>query len=123
MHTSVTLACCVRVCLAGSAGVGASPLDVIPGLYVCGWLKRGPTGIIGTNLTDAEETVHSIAMDAAGFDASAPGRTALQALLRQRGVAVVDWQAWEQLDAAEVAAGQALGATRVKHVSVAAMAG
>lgn len=91
-------------------------------MYVCGWLKRGPTGIIGTNLTDAEETVHSIAMDVAGFDASAPGRIALQALLRQRGVAVVDWQAWEQLDAAEVAAGQALGAARVKHVSVAAMA-
>jgi adrenodoxin-NADP+ reductase len=29
----------------------------MPGMYVCGWLKRGPTGIIGTNLTCAEETV------------------------------------------------------------------
>lgn len=103
-------------------GVGVSQPDVIPALYVCGWLKRGPTGIIGTNLTDAEETVHSIAMDAAGFNTSAPGRAALQGLLRQRGVAVVDWQAWEKLDAVEVAAGQALGAARVKHVSATAAA-
>lgn len=99
------------------AGVGAAASDVIPGLYVCGWLKRGPTGIIGTNLTDAEETVHSIALDHLKLDSSAPGRPALQGLLQQRGVQSVDWQSWEQLDAAEVAAGQAVGAARVKHVS------
>jgi adrenodoxin-NADP+ reductase len=91
--------------------------DVIPALYVCGWLKRGPTGIIGTNLTDAEETVHSIAMDRPKLDLSAPGRPALQVLLRQRDVQPVDWPSWEQLDAAEVAAGQAVGAARVKHVN------
>lgn len=42
-----------------SKGVGASgaPAEAVPGLYVVGWLKRGPTGIIGTNSIDAEETV------------------------------------------------------------------
>lgn len=90
----------------------------MPALYVCGWLKRGPTGIIGTNLTDAEDTVTSIAEDEGGFDWSAPGRKALLALLQQRGVRAVDWQAWEQLDAHEVAAGQSVGAARVKQTAV-----
>ena len=98
------------------AGVGSS--DVIPALYVCGWLKRGPTGIIGTNLVDAEDTVNSIAMDEGSFDRKAPGRTALQALLQQRSVRVVDWEGWEQLDADEVTAGQSVGASRVKQTSV-----
>jgi adrenodoxin-NADP+ reductase len=99
-------------------GVGAAAADVVPGLYVCGWLKRGPTGIIGTNLTDAEETVHSITQDEAAFNWAAPGRAALQAVLQQRGVRVVGWSAWEQLNAAEVAAGDAVGAARVKQVMV-----
>lgn len=100
------------------AGVGAAPSDVLPGLYVCGWLKRGPTGIIGTNLTDAEDTVNSIAMDEGSFDWSASGRPALQALLQQRDVQVVDWPAWEQLDQKEVAGGHSVGASRVKFTSL-----
>jgi adrenodoxin-NADP+ reductase len=91
----------------------------VPRLYVCGWLKRGPTGIIGTNLTDAEETVASIAQDEGGFAWSRPGRRALQQLLGQRGVRVVEWEAWRRLDAAELAAGAAAGAVRVKRVAVA----
>lgn len=99
------------------AGPGAAASDVVPALYVCGWLKRGPTGIIGTNLTDAEETVHSIVNDEGSFNQSAAGRHALQALLQQRGVRVVDWTSWERMDAAEVSAGQALAASRAKLVS------
>ncbi|CAI5996164.1 unnamed protein product [Closterium sp. NIES-65] len=51
----------------------ASEARYEPGLYVVGWLKRGPTGIIGTNLIDAEETVSSIAQDATASNA-VPGR-------------------------------------------------
>lgn len=95
----------------------------VPGLYVCGWLKRGPTGIIGTNLTDAEETVAALAADRA---AGAPrwvthggvgGRPFLRTLLSQRCVPVVDLAAWKRLDDVEVAAGIAAGGVpRIKVV-------
>jgi adrenodoxin-NADP+ reductase len=90
----------------------------VPGLYVCGWLKRGPTGIIGTNLTDAEETVHSIAQDEGALRWNSPGWPALQQLLQQRGVRAVTWDAWQRLDAHEVAEGQRAGAVRAKCVAV-----
>lgn len=44
-----------------SASASGAPAAEVPGLYVVGWLKRGPTGIIGTNLIDAEETVRAAA--------------------------------------------------------------
>lgn len=77
------------------------------GLYVCGWLKRGPTGIIATNLYCAEETVASISEDVhQGEIASAstlpkPGRQGLLQLLDNRGVRVVPFSAWEKIDSEE----------------------
>lgn len=100
------------------AGVGAA--DAVPGLYVCGWVKRGPTGIIGTNLMDAEETVAAITRDSNSIRAlgGGGGRAGLAALLRDRGVRVVDYAAWERLQAYEVEAGQAAGAPRIKVVEL-----
>ncbi|WIA12056.1 hypothetical protein OEZ85_012135 [Tetradesmus obliquus] len=98
-------------------GVGAAADSTVPGLYVCGWLKRGPTGIIGTNLTDAEETVASMAQDYAMISqapTAAAGGAGLQQLLQSRSVAVVDYAAWEQLNAHEVNQGQQQGSVRVK---------
>lgn len=83
--------------------------------YVVGWIKRGPTGVIGTNKSDAKETVATLRADvearppAAGHD-----REALTALLAGRGVGVVTWQGWQAIDAAEAALGAAAGRTRVK---------
>ncbi|KAG6743153.1 hypothetical protein POTOM_054099 [Populus tomentosa] len=77
------------------------------GLYVCGWLKRGPTGIIATNLYCAEETVASISEDVhQGEIASAstlpkPGRQGLLQLLDNRRVRVVPFSAWEKIDSEE----------------------
>jgi adrenodoxin-NADP+ reductase len=108
------------MCLA--TGVGSPDLD--PGLYVCGWVKRGPTGIIGTNLTDAEETVACLVADrdallkAAAGPAGPGGWQQLEPLLQQRGVQVVDWGGWGKIDAAEVAAGQQLGKVREKMAEV-----
>jgi hypothetical protein len=65
--------------------------------------------------------VYSIVNDEGSFNQSAAGRPALQALLQQRGVRVVDWKTWEKMDAAEVSAGQALGASRLKLVSLSCM--
>ncbi|GIL84169.1 hypothetical protein Vretimale_15819 [Volvox reticuliferus] len=97
------------------------------GLYVVGWLKRGPTGIIGTNLVDAEETVDSLAGDAEALlragemshgSAGPPGAAGLEALLRQRGVRVVGWRRWRLLDEHELAAGRAAGRVREKVTEV-----
>ena len=88
---------------------------VAPGEYVAGWIKRGPSGVIGTNKHDATETVHSLLQDAPGL----PRREVRDAngiidLLHQRGVRVVPWQGWEAIEALEIAAGQRRGARQVK---------
>ncbi|CAI7780840.1 unnamed protein product [Closterium sp. NIES-53] len=98
-----------------------------PGLYVVGWLKRGPTGIIGTNLIDAEETVSSIAQDATAnglisstpFDTNASKRGGLEllALLKQRACPFVTFEDWVKIDAEEIRRGMASGRVREKIVS------
>ena len=82
---------------------------VVPGQYVAGWIKRGPTGIIGTNKKDAAATVASLLADAQAGALPSPGRPGgIEALLAERGVAVVGTGGWRAIDAAE----RALGATR-----------
>ena len=94
------------------------------GLFVCGWLKRGPSGIIGTNLVDAEQTVDTMVQQQGTFTAvegkkGAPyGREGLRNVLKQRGVDVIDFQAWEAIDAEEVRRGAALGKPREKVTDV-----
>ena len=81
----------------------------LPGVYVAGWIKRGPTGIIGTNKKDAVQTVACLledAADPAAWTATAPGPEAVDAALA--GGAVVGTDGWRRIDAAE----RALGATR-----------
>lgn len=83
----------------------------VPGEYVAGWIKRGPTGIIGTNKKDAAATVASLLADARDGRlplAADPDPGSVDALLAGRGVEVVDAGGWHRIDAAEVA----LGATR-----------
>ncbi|MFI7387347.1 FAD-dependent oxidoreductase [Streptomyces sp. NPDC049813] len=81
---------------------------VAPGVYVAGWIKRGPTGFIGTNKTCAQETVASLLADfAAGRLAEPAGGTDTP-----RHASGLD--AWRAIDAAEQAAGEAQGRPRVK---------
>jgi ferredoxin--NADP+ reductase len=83
--------------------------EPVPGEYVAGWIKRGPTGIIGTNKKDAAATVASLLADVAADalpDATYPG--GIDALLSERGIAVVSTDGWRAIDRAE----RALGATR-----------
>jgi ferredoxin--NADP+ reductase len=87
--------------------------------YAAGWIKRGPSGVIGTNKKDATETVELLLEDArAGVlarahDASGGGE-ALEALLEARGIDFVEYEGWQAIDAAERSAGQPLGRPRVK---------
>jgi len=92
----------------------------VPGSYVAGWIKRGPSGVIGTNKPDAAETVAALLEDAASGALPTPTEPAddLPRLLRARGVEVVDWSDWQALDAHETAAGAARGAPRDKLANV-----
>lgn len=92
-----------------------------PGEYTAGWIKRGPSGVIGTNRKDAVDTVALLLSDAReGTLPAAPGgqasREAVDTLLRQKGVDVYTFHDWRVLDAHELAQGQALGRPRAKVV-------
>jgi ferredoxin--NADP+ reductase len=100
--------------------------DPVPRLYVAGWIKRGPTGVIGTNKNDAIESVRAMLEDTPrvelpqGFD---PDPAAVNALLERKGVRWVSFADWKRIDAAEVARGQPQGRPRVKFTAVDAMLG
>ena len=87
----------------------------LPGVYVAGWIKRGPTGVIGTNKRDANETVTALLEDVPALPA-APERDphAVLELLEERGIEVVTWTGWRSIELAEAALGEAQGRDRVK---------
>lgn len=95
----------------------------IRGLYVAGWIKRGPQGIIGTNKSCAAETVDHLLADAvSGRLSPAAGRGAeLDALLAERAIDVTAWSDWQAIDRAEVARGTPAGRPREKFTDVAEM--
>lgn len=87
-------------------------------IYAVGWIKRGPTGVIGSNKPDGDIAATQIFEDVS--ESSKPGRDALDALLRERNVRVVTYQDWQTIDAAEVS-GAKPGAPRRKFVTIDAM--
>lgn len=98
----------------------------LPGHYATGWIKRGPTGVIGNNRADSVETVNLLLEDAAAGALPVPARpdpSALEALVHERQPEVVSFADWKRLDAIEVERGQALGRPRVKFTSVKEMVG
>jgi len=91
--------------------------EQLRGDYVVGWIKRGPSGIIGTNKRDAQETVDELFedLDAGRLNEPAdPSRDALEGLLAERAPDHVTYAGWEAIDAAEKAAGEPHGRPRVK---------
>jgi NADPH-dependent glutamate synthase beta subunit-like oxidoreductase len=85
------------------------------GVYAVGWIKRGPTGVIGSNKPDGDTAATQILEDIS--DGTKPGREALESLLGERSVRIVDFADWQRIDAAEVDAAAA-GAPRRKFVKV-----
>ncbi|MGH7342000.1 MAG: NADP oxidoreductase, partial [Candidatus Rokuibacteriota bacterium] len=97
----------------------------VVGEYTAGWIKRGPTGVIGTNKPDAAETVTHMMEDCGKgivLRPEAPEPEAVEALLRQRQPLCFSYGDWRRIDQLEVAAGQAQGRPRVKLTSVEEMA-
>jgi ferredoxin/flavodoxin---NADP+ reductase len=94
--------------------------DPVPGVYAVGWIKRGPTGILGTNKRDAEETATCVAEDLAsgGLPApESPARDEIHALLAERKPDLVSADGWRAIDAAELSAGAEAERPRVKLAS------
>ena len=90
----------------------------VPGAYVTGWIKRGPSGLIGTNRECAKATVASLVEDYVAGKLTAPvaDRESIEALIQDRLGADIGVAGWSRIDAAERAAGEAEGRPRVKLV-------
>ncbi len=91
------------------------------GHYTSGWIKRGPSGVIGTNKKCAQETVDALFEDVESGSLGqpeAPEPAAVEDLLREREVDFVSYPGWQAIDAAETARGEPEGRPRVKFVRV-----
>jgi ferredoxin/flavodoxin---NADP+ reductase len=96
--------------------------EEVPGLYAVGWIKRGPSGVIGTNKKDAQETVDNLFADLNAGKVPEPelarDRGAIETLLEERKPDHVTFEGWQAIDAAEVEAGKPHGRPRVKFCRV-----
>ena len=93
---------------------------VLPQLYTAGWIKRGPSGIIGTNRADSVETIGSLVQDISTFDPAMKkaGVAGLLPLLQQRNVRYVTFAEWKKIDRQEVDRGTSAGKPREKFTNV-----
>jgi ferredoxin--NADP+ reductase len=96
--------------------------DVMPGEYVVGWIKRGPSGVIGTNKKDAQETVDALIADLTApanghprmLAPRSPEPSAVELVLRTRQPEIVTYAGWAEIDRYERELGEASGRPRVK---------
>ncbi len=104
----------------------------LPGEYVVGWIKRGPSGVIGTNKKDAQETVDAMLADLTAIGntngaspaheqehvPSEPDAAAVEELLRSRQPELITYAGWETIDRHERSLGEVSGRPRVKLTSI-----
>ncbi len=98
--------------------------EPVLGEYTAGWIKRGPTGVIGTNKPDAAETAECMLEDLAAGKILSPEQAepnAVTQLVQERKPNFVSYEDWLKLDELETAAGEVQGRPRVKFTSVAEM--
>lgn len=89
--------------------------------YVTGWIKRGPSGVIGTNKSDSQDTVDTLVADLVSETPRGADADALAAWLAERQPELVSGEHWQTLDAFERSSGEPHGRPRVKITSVADM--
>ncbi|HTA96433.1 MAG TPA: FAD-dependent oxidoreductase [Solirubrobacteraceae bacterium] len=95
----------------------AAPSRALPGEYAVGWIKRGPSGVIGTNKKDAQQTVDALLEDLAAdkhLQPAEPDPEAIESLLAERVPALVTYEGWSEIDRHEQALGEPHGRPRVK---------
>jgi ferredoxin--NADP+ reductase len=98
--------------------------EPLTGMYVSGWIKRGPSGVIGTNKKDGTETATGMLEDVAAssvLDPRSPDPAAIDALVRARQPLLVTYEDWARLDGLELSKGEQTGRPRVKFTSRAEM--
>jgi ferredoxin--NADP+ reductase len=91
------------------------------GQYAAGWIKRGPSGVIGTNKPDSVETVQAMLADAEKGQALTPAQPepdCIEKLVRERQPRFVTYADWLKLDELELERGKAAGRPRVKFTTV-----
>ncbi len=101
--------------------VQTSDGEQVTGLYAAGWIKRGPTGVIGTNKTCAQETVRCMVEDlqtGKHFEPKSNDGNGIEKLLRERQAGVISYEEWKAIDAVEVSRGQAENRPRVKFTDI-----
>jgi ferredoxin--NADP+ reductase len=94
----------------------------VTGLYTAGWIKRGPTGVIGTNKTCAQETVNMMVEDLKAGKILSPENPAIEdakALIDSRVKDAISYADWTKIDSVETSRGEAEGRPRVKFTKVA----
>ncbi|MFZ1155301.1 MAG: FAD-dependent oxidoreductase [Solirubrobacteraceae bacterium] len=95
----------------------SGPDGQLPGEYAVGWIKRGPSGVIGTNKKDAQQTVDALLADLAADNHLQPSeadREAIERLLRKRVPALITYEGWSEIDRHEQSLGEPHGRPRVK---------
>lgn len=99
-----------------------TPLD---GIYVAGWIKRGPSGVIGTNKSCAVQTVDHLLADLVSgrITTSRGAPDELLELLARRGIRPTSWQDWNRIDQVELERGAAAGRPREKLTTIAELHG
>lgn len=98
--------------------------DIVPGEYVVGWAKRGPSGIIGTNKPDSAATVTSMVQDLPELKPISDekrDRALVEGLLKERGIRYITYKDWARLNQHEIAQGSEQGRPRIKSYRVADM--
>lgn len=98
--------------------------EQVVGDYVVGWIKRGPSGIIGTNKPDSVETVNKLLEDVETgtvWQPENPSRSAMIDLLDERNINYVTYADWQIIDQLEIERGEAVGRPRVKFTDVSVM--
>ena len=100
--------------ITGDAGVP------VPQLYAAGWIKRGPTGIIGTNRADSVATVEALLEDVAHLETGGAknGAEGVYALLDQRNIRHISFSEWKKIDQQEIDNGAEQNKPREKFTSV-----
>jgi ferredoxin--NADP+ reductase len=94
--------------------------QAIPQLYAAGWIKRGPTGIIGTNRADSVATVEALLQDLEKLNGGEQkaGAAGVYAILADRKVRSISFADWKKIDQEEIARGQTRGKPREKFTSI-----
>ena len=98
--------------------------ELLTGMYTCGWIKRGPTGVIGTNKADSVESINCLIEDVKSGKMLKPIDSSIvriEELVRSRQPDALTFMDWKQLDNMERAKGSAVGRPRVKFTSTPSM--